>query len=244
MPDRAPIPTLRLEPLTGNLVGSTVEFLDTVESTNDRALACGVDGAVIVAEQQTLGRGRHGNTWHSAPGLGLWFSVALKGPSRGLMFAASLAVREAAMSRAALSIKWPNDLICAGKKVCGILVEHREGWSAVGIGINVHHRLEDFPESLRALAGSLESTTGVEWDRSVLLWNVLERIDDYVRQLRRGGFDDIRAFWSVACQIVGQTVCREGLTGRVVAIDEEGALLVETPGGRRERIAHEVEILP
>lgn len=226
------------------LAGSTVRIFDSVESTNDIALDCCEDGAVIVAEQQTHGRGRHGNVWHSAPGLGLWFSVGLKGPSRGLMFAASLAVREAVMSRAALSIKWPNDLVCAGKKVCGILVEHREGWSAVGIGINVHHRPEDFPESLRELAGSLESTTGLTWDRSQLLHRVLEHFDEYIRQLRRGGYDDIRAFWSVACQMAGQTVRREGITGRVVAIDEEGALLVETADGRRERISHEVEIVP
>lgn len=192
------IPGLVMPPLSTSVLTRRPCFLDAVVSTNDLALDCHEDGAIFVADRQTAGRGRHGNQWHSPPGLGLCFSVSFKGPSRGLMFAASLAVRDAAQPRAELAIKWPNDLLCAGRKVCGILVEHRERWSAVGIGINVHHRPEDFPESLREVAGSLESVTGLPWDRGVLLHDVLQTLDRSLAHLRRGGYARI---WS---QMVGR----------------------------------------
>jgi BirA family biotin operon repressor/biotin-[acetyl-CoA-carboxylase] ligase len=227
-----------LPPLHTHVVGSSLYFYDTVESTNALALRRGrrvvrEDGAVFVAERQTAGRGRHGNAWHSAAGLGLWFSVSLKGPSQGLMFAAALAVRDAARPKARLSIKWPNDVLCAGRKLCGVLVEHRDGWSAVGIGINVKHRPEDFPEELRESAGSLESATDREWDRDWLLSAVLQSLDGMVLRLRRGEQEAIWREWVAACRIIGATVRRDDVVGRVTAIDERGALLVETDTGLR-----------
>ncbi len=243
MPKSDTIPGLAVPPLRTRVLERRPRYLLTAQSTNDLALDCRKDGAIFVADAQTAGRGRHGNAWHSAPGLGLWFSVALKGSSRGLMFAASLAVREAVQPRAELALKWPNDLLCAGRKVCGILVEHREAWSAVGVGINVHHRPEDFPEALRKSAGSLDSTTGLPWARSGLLHAVLEALDAAVWRLRHGGHDALWREWSEACDMVGRRVHRNGWWGRVVAVDEDGALLVERKDGRQERITGEVDTL-
>ncbi len=239
------MPRLNLPPLNTAVVGSSVSFFDEAESTNNIALAKDTreDGAVFVAECQTAGRGRHGTRWHSAPGLGLWFSVSLKGPSRGLMFAASLAVRDAVRPRAELAIKWPNDLLCGDRKVCGILVEHRQGWSAVGIGINVRHRAEDFPEELRAKAGSLESATGLVWDRARLLHAVLLALDQNVIRLRRGGQDAIRTEWIEACRIIGRIVRRDSVIGRVAEIDEQGALVVEMSTGKRRVITGDIEVV-
>jgi len=152
------------------------------------------------------------------------------------MFAGALAVRQAARDRAALNLKWPNDLWCSGRKVSGILVEHQEGWNALGIGINVHQRPEDFPEALRETAGSLDSQTGQRWDRSGLLHEVLTALDDYVRTLRRGGLAEVHAEWAAASGLVGQTVSREGRSGRVVALELDGTLVFETAAGLR-RIA-------
>lgn len=239
------MPGLDLPPLNTAIAGSTVTFLEETESTNNLALSRHTreDGAVFVAERQTAGRGRHGARWHSAPELGLWFSVSLKGPSRGLMFAASLAVREAVLPRAELTLKWPNDLLCAGRKVCGILVEHREGWSAVGIGINVRHRDEDFPEDLRQIAGSLESATGLVWDRARVLHAILLALDHNVRRLRRGEHGSLQAQWAEACRIIGRIVRRDGVIGRVAAVDPQGALLVETRTGERRVITGDIEVV-
>ncbi len=255
MSDLASISRLVAPALRTRLVGGRLVVLDEVASTNDYALDPEEyrrrDGAVFVADRQCAGRGRHGNAWHSAPGLGLWFSVALKGPGRGLVFAAALAVRDAiaagmrpdAAAHTMVEIKWPNDVLCNGRKVCGILVEERDGWSALGVGLNVHHSLADFPAVIRHAAGSLESVTGHPWDRVRLLRGVLERLDTRVLELRGGGYEAMRCEWLKHCRIVGRVVrCGTGF-GRVVAADADGALLIQGPGGRQRMLAGELEIL-
>lgn len=242
-------------PVGTQLAGARVIVLNEVASTNDFALDPNEyrrrDGAVFVAERQCAGRGRHGNGWHSAPGLGLWFSLALKGPGRGLVFAAALAVREAilagmrpeAAAHTVVAIKWPNDVLCNGRKVCGILVEERDGWSALGIGINVRHSLADFPAPIRHTAGSLESVTGHPWNRERLFQETLKRLDTHLVRLREGGYEGLRREWLQACRIVGRVVRCGGGFGRVVAADTEGALLIQGPGGRQRVLAGEIEIL-
>ncbi len=209
----------------------TVHHVSSTPSTNLLALAGGGDGEVFVAETQTMGRGRLGNVWESAPGLGLWFSVRLEGPMRGVGFGAALAVRDAVAPRAVLKVKWPNDLLCNGRKVCGILVEQRSGWTALGVGLNVSHKPADFPAALRGRAGSLESETGLAWDRAALLERLLDRMDAVVLRLRAGEYESVRTEWAAACDMVGSRIRRGGLSGRVQAVDGDGALLVETGGG-------------
>lgn len=224
-------------------VGRRILGFDVIDSTNTYALEHGRDGDVIVAERQTLGRGRLGRVWHSPPGLGLWFTAVLEGPWRGLQFAAALAVRDAAADRCALKVKWPNDLLLEGRKVCGILVEDRNGRVAVGIGINVHHRIEDFPEGLRGKAGSLEALTGVRWDRVDLLRNVLTHLDQNVMLLTEGRFDEVRGRWAEACALRGRAVQCGDVRGTVQAIDEDGALLIDTPAGRRRIVSGDLDIV-
>jgi biotin-[acetyl-CoA-carboxylase] ligase BirA-like protein len=147
--------------------GFRVDFLREVDSTSTRALAAGEDEVAYVADAQTAGRGRRSAPWHSAPGRGLWMSIALRCPPQDLGFVAVLAVRDALRgpaapgveaplgAGAALTVKWPNDLLLAGRKVCGVLVEHRAGISAVGIGLNIAQEATEFPEDLREVATSL-----------------------------------------------------------------------------------------
>lgn len=224
MCEPAPPPARRAVLTKFNLVEST-------PSTNLLALAGGGDGEVFAAETQTQGRGRHGNVWESAPGLGLWFSVRLRGALPGAGFGAALAVRDAVAPRAVLKVKWPNDLLCNGRKVCGILVEQRSGWTALGVGLNVSHRPGDFPAPLRGLAGSLESETGLSWDRADLLERILDRMDAMLLRLRAGAYESVLAEWAAACDVVGSRIRRGGLSGLVTAVDGDGALLVETGGG-------------
>lgn len=154
------------------IVGQEVQFFDTLESTNDyakRLAAEGcVDGMSVIAGQQTLGRGRLGRKWLSPPDKGIYTTVVLRpdmAPAQTQIFTLAAAVAAVkAISRAVgirLGIKWPNDLVFDGKKVCGILVEmsseaDRVNHIVIGIGINYSQSAEEFPSELSNRAISLE----------------------------------------------------------------------------------------
>ncbi len=238
-----PYASLVASPLETLLVGREIVEFDVIDSTNTYALDHGGDGTVYVADRQTAGRGRQGRTWHSAPGLGLWFTVALEGLIEGLSFAAALAVRDALAPRAALAIKWPNDLLCNRKKICGILVEHRAGRTALGIGLNVHHQPDDFPEELRVKAGSLASEVGGTWDRAAVLRDVLTALDRTIILIREGQLAQVHRAWAEACRLEGRRIRTGGIEGRVLRIDGRGALIVEEAGVQHTIHSGEIEIL-
>lgn len=208
-----------------------IDWRDEVPSTNTLALEIQEEGVVVVADTQTAGRGQHGRRWESAPGLGLWFSICVKGDPHGLNFAAPLAIQEALASIAPLSIKWPNDLLHDGKKLCGILIEHRLGWNALGIGLNVNHELEDFPEELRPIATSLRLVTGQRIDRRELLDAILAALEPKLEDWRAGRVPPLFRAWSDACGIIGQPVRRSGVVGVARMLREDGALIVRTDAG-------------
>ena len=222
-------------------VGTRIFVLDEVDSTNNYALRLGGEGTVIVANRQTGGRGRHGRNWHSAADLGLWFSVAIEGLLPGIAFAAPLSVRDALRRRVEAELKWPNDVLIDGRKVCGILVEHRNGVTALGIGINVHHRPEDFPEHLRESATSLEAATGLSFTRTQVLKDVLTDLDAKVKVLREGGYEQIRKAWADACHVLGRQISCGDTFGIVDDIDTHGALIVTTPNGSQRIVSGEIE---
>lgn len=216
---------------------------DVVDSTNERALRIAGDGVVVLADQQTAGRGRHGRNWHSAPGLGLWFSIGFEPPADGLIFAGALGVRDALSARCNAKIKWPNDIVVDGKKVCGILVEYRQSRAALGIGINVHHRPDDFPPRLRDRAGSLESQTGQTFNRGELLRDVLTALDARVIVLRSGGLESLHREWVEACDLIGRRVLAGAVQGIVRTIQLDGALVLDTNAGpQRIRWGELVEV--
>ncbi|MCP4639540.1 MAG: biotin--[acetyl-CoA-carboxylase] ligase, partial [bacterium] len=109
MRERKPYEELVSTPIDTTVVGSRILVYEEVASTIDHSLRLGGHGVVVVADRQTAGRGRRGRSWHSAPGLGLWFSVAFERPLEGLTFAAALAVRDGARAWCPLTVKWPND---------------------------------------------------------------------------------------------------------------------------------------
>jgi BirA family biotin operon repressor/biotin-[acetyl-CoA-carboxylase] ligase len=240
MPELLRTPPLIATPLVTHIVGSRVIVYETITSTNDRALRLGGDGTVIVAEMQTAGRGRHGRAWHSRPGKGLYFSVAFDRPTEGLAFAAPLAVRDALASVVETAIKWPNDVLIDGKKVCGVLVEARQGRIVVGIGINVHHRAEDFPEGLRARATSIEAATGIHVDRGELLRDVLTRLDERVVAIRGGHIDQVFNEWAELCGVVGRRLRCASCEGIVQFIDTDGALVIASAEGPKRVMLGEI----
>ncbi len=178
--------------------GKTCLCFDKLESTNDYAKELAnqgkVHGILIVAEEQTAGRGRRGRSWKSKPGDAVAMSLCLEPgfapeKSAGLTLTAALAVAEAIGETAGLDaqIKWPNDLVVNGRKVCGILTElylKPDGYTVViGIGINVN--TTQFPEEIREIAGSLKLETGSEISRAALITSVMKHFEKRYEQFEQ-----------------------------------------------------------
>lgn len=215
--------------------GWRVEVLDEVPSTNalvvDRARAGEAAGLVVVAEQQTAGRGRLDRTWVSPPRAGLTFSVLLRPalPPAGwgwLPLLAGVAVAEALRERADLDavLKWPNDVLVAGRKVCGVLTEVAgPGAVVVGIGLNVTTREDELPHDQ---ATSVALAGGTTTDRDPLLRAVLRRLTGLLAT------EDPAAAYRALCSTLGQAVRLElpagaAVTGMAEAVDDDGRLVVD-----------------
>lgn len=253
----------RARPRLGRL-GSTILFFPTLGSTNDAAAShiadrspvVGADlgrpcaeGLVVVADEQTAGRGRRGHAWFSPPGSGLYVSVVLVpararvDPARAtrlLTLAVGVALAEAIDSSAGLRVdlKWPNDLYVARRKLAGILAEASGDAVIVGYGINV--TATSFPPDLRGRATSLESELGRVCDRPALLAETLTSLAARYADLLEGRFDAILDAWrrrapSAQGARVTWTTPGGPVTGVTAGIDDEGALLVRV-GDRIERI--------
>src|SRR5919201_282039 len=194
--------------LKGTIFPNHIQHFDSIGSTNTSAMqtaAAGApEGTVLIAEEQTRGRGRGANTWHSEPCSGIYCSVILRPalpPSDVLVLslATGLAVHSAVQKlNADLSpdLKWPNDGLLDRKKFCGILTEMnaeptRVRYIVVGIGLNVNHTM--FPPELQPIATSLRLVTGTEWSRVDLCAALLKSLDrEYQGLLEgRGGHDSI-----------------------------------------------------
>src|SRR3954463_7921828 len=179
--------------LAGSRVGNEIVVVEETESTNDLAWAAAergaVEGFVVFAEHQTKGRGQYGRRWESAPHQGLWFSILLRptlslreSPKLTLQLAHNIAATIEEETGSVPFIKPPNDIYIADRKVAGVLVEGRTASdgkyiAVAGIGINVNQTLEDFPEDLRATAGSLAMATGRTMDRGKLAIALLQKME-------------------------------------------------------------------
>ena len=177
------------------------QVLDQVDSTNSvcrRLAADGApDGTVVIAESQTAGRGRRGRSFLSPPGQGLYLSVLWRPDCEPEQLLPLTALAAVAVCRAIerlggdkVQIKWPNDLVLGGRKICGILTElSLEGESGhvdcvvVGIGVNCRQRAEDFPVELRQIAGSLDMALGEKISRPALAAAITEELDELRRRV-------------------------------------------------------------
>lgn len=175
------------------IIGREIFVLDETTSTNDSVLErvspTTSEGLVVFAECQTAGRGQRSNSWESAGGHGLWFSLLLRpkidiGESPRLAEWAARTVAETIANEFALpaTVKLPNDVMIAAKKVAGVLVEMRAQQNAshiaiVGMGVNVNHQLADFSEEIRERATSLALATGRKVDRHQFAVALLKNLD-------------------------------------------------------------------
>jgi BirA family biotin operon repressor/biotin-[acetyl-CoA-carboxylase] ligase len=179
--------------LEGCRIGNEIVVVDETESTNDLAWKAAEAGAqegfVVFAERQTKGRGQYGRRWESAPYLGLWLSVLLRpamtlreSPRLTATLAESVSQTIAEETGCAPTIKPPNDIYIAGRKVAGVLVEGRTAsdgsyLAVAGIGINVNQTIDDFPAELRETAGSLAMVSGRIVSRSKLAISLIRKLD-------------------------------------------------------------------
>jgi BirA family biotin operon repressor/biotin-[acetyl-CoA-carboxylase] ligase len=244
-----------LQPLLrGTIFDEHIHHYYRAGSTNtiamEAASAGALQGSVFLAEQQTAGRGRGSNQWHSAESAGIYCSVILRPalpPSEVLVLslAAGLAVRAAVQeidSRVMPDLKWPNDLLIAGSKFCGILTEMNAEATRVrhivlGIGINVNQA--EFPGDLQQSATSLRITTGSQWSRVDLCTALLKSLDREYRNLitnSEAHNDILRRFEEHASMVRGKPVRVEengGFEGVTEGLDPRGFLLVRTSDGLR-----------
>jgi len=183
-------------------IGNQIVVVEEARSTNDLVWAAAergdAEGFVAFAERQTVGRGQYGRRWESAPYQGLWFSILLRPPltlNESPLLTPLLAGASAATIMAetgcAASIKPPNDIFVAGRKIAGVLVEGRTAsdgsyLAVAGIGVNVNQAAEDFPTELQATAGSLRMATGRLIPRTQLAVALLRKLETDYRAFQAG----------------------------------------------------------
>jgi BirA family biotin operon repressor/biotin-[acetyl-CoA-carboxylase] ligase len=240
-------------------IGRRVLVYDHVDSTNTRALALAetdpdADGLVLIADQQTAGRGQYGRTWQSRPGSSLLMSVVLRPPPElrrpvSLTAWAAVSVAEAilALTGAQSRIKWPNDLLIRGKKVCGILIEQNgtggEITTVVGIGLNLSQTAEEFLQANLPDATSLGVISGGHIDAHTAARVVVRELDREYSRLLAGEQVAVEADWKWRIGLLGRHVVIEHLgggttTGRLRDMAFDG-LEVETADGFVQVVAPE-----
>ena len=245
-----------------HLFGGEVITLDCTDSTQKclRGLAEGgaKEGTVVISQEQGEGRGRMGRGWSSPRG-GLWFSILLR-PSipvedlhkLSLLFglAVSLALDRLGFQTV---LKWPNDVLAEGRKICGVLTEasiepDNVDYVIVGIGVNVNFSSDSLPNGIRAGAISTFDITGKKADRAELLCSILRESERLYIEASKTGFEAIIDGWKKRLNTIGRMVSvaspAGNYYGRAVSIDSNGFLVVETEKGKICVSSGDVAILP
>jgi BirA family biotin operon repressor/biotin-[acetyl-CoA-carboxylase] ligase len=249
------VPQVLLPRLRGTQFGRRIHHFFKVDSTNAVALGLAAEGephgTLVIAEEQTAGRGRLGRGWHSEKTTGIYVSLILRpalGPQHApvLTLAAGLAVREAVVEVTGLEVelRWPNDLLIGGKKFCGILNEmqaeaQRLHYVVMGIGVNVNQAR--FPGALEKVATSLRQAGGRTYSRLEILVRWLVALDRYYNRFLKDGAGYIIARFTDASpyargrQVRVSTPWGE-FTGVTAGLDDTGLLRVRRDDGKTERV--------
>ncbi len=234
--------------LTTEELGQTTRWLDRSPSTNTDARAWAdagaPHGALVFADHQTAGRGRHDRTWSTEPGLNLTVSVILRPEIRPAQYslitlAASLAVLDTIRSNCnpvSSQIKWPNDILVDGKKCCGMLLESvigidpAESFVILGIGLNVNQT--DFPDTLQNSATSIMLACGRPVDRSQILADLLGKLESILETLEKRP-ESIATLYQKEMEGVGERMTLTDVhtdrsyEGVLRGVDEAGALQMD-----------------
>ena len=257
---------VKLNQLVDPLSKIHVKYYREIHSTNTEALAliendAIEDNTLLLAEEQTAGRGRLQRTWVSAPEDSLTFSLVLRDSSHFpetpsiLTLVAGLAVHDAVQefTTAEVFIKWPNDILLNGKKVCGILTE--SVWQppilsgvVVGIGINIGEKAVPPQGQMRYPAASIQSITGQRVEREAILAHILQSFYQWLpladSQALRSEYENHLAFMGESVNIINE-VDQTNVTGKCLGITPTGALILQTSNGQTYHAeAGEVSLRP
>ena len=237
--------TLSHDGLRRALQDRPFRFLESVDSTQDVALAWLRDGAesgsVVIADEQRRGRGRQGRVWYTPPGVALALSVILRPTVKALpqiTMLGALAIYDMLQQAGAdaIAIKWPNDVRLLGRKVSGVLPEvswqgDRLQGVALGIGVNV--RADFTGTELAETAVSIEPALGKSVDRVELIATLLRRVDFWAMRLST---PELFETWKSRLETIGQYVTVGGVSGMALSVDRDGALLVRNSDDQVHRV--------
>jgi BirA family transcriptional regulator, biotin operon repressor / biotin---[acetyl-CoA-carboxylase] ligase len=213
-----------------------VESCESTQLLVDTSLP---EGALVVADHQSAGRGRLGRSWEAPAGTSLLLSLLLRPPPERhapeLSLVAGIAVADALERILGLSvqIKWPNDVMLRRMKIAGCLAEARDGVVVLGIGINVGQTADELPPN----AGSIRTLTGRPTDREELLSTLLEDLEHRYGAWREGGLDAVYDGLGPRDFLRGRQVTVDGATGVVTMIDREGKLEVAVGHGEVVKVS-------
>jgi len=233
-----------------------IQYFRHTDSTNNRAKLFASEGApegtLVVAEEQTRGRGRRGRTWFSPPGEGIYASIILRpsispneAPKLTLMASVAAAETLLSMTSLAINIKWPNDIIINGRKIAGILTEistemERIDYVVIGVGINVNTPRKSLPPDIEDTATSVLMETGNLFPRISLLRAYLEWLEIYYTTFMTRGFEPVMKRWKHLAGIIGRQISVDLIdrvrTGEVIDVDKDGFLILREHDGTLERI--------
>jgi BirA family transcriptional regulator, biotin operon repressor / biotin---[acetyl-CoA-carboxylase] ligase len=244
-------------------IGWRIEYFDEVGSTQRVAAELAEQGAaqgtVVIAERQNAGRGRMGRQWHSPPGVNLYATIILRPtiplaevPRLSLMAGVAAAEALEMATPGIVALKWPNDVWLNGRKAGGIIAEavtdQSRGLQCVllGIGLNLNLAARDIPPDLRDKATSVLVATGYPCDRSGITSALLQKLNTRYMETERSGFGAVRPVWEHYSALTGRIVSvldgESRMTGKVVGIDADGALILETSAGTVRVLTGDVSI--
>lgn len=235
-----------LQVLNTTAFGRKLKLLDVTTSTQEevrlRAEQGAEEGTLVIAEEQTIGRGRQGRKWHSPAGKGIWMSLLLRprlplsaAPQLTLLSAVAVCRAIRAVTGVAAGIKWPNDLLVDGRKVCGILLESAGEdemirYCIAGIGIDANLTPDDLPPELASIATSLQIESGRKVDRAVLIGAVMAELEKLYGLYMEEGFAPIGHLWEALSVTTGRQItiktAQGEVAGRAMGLDERGGLIV------------------
>jgi BirA family biotin operon repressor/biotin-[acetyl-CoA-carboxylase] ligase len=244
-------------------IGWRIHYFDEVGSTQKVAAEMAEQGAsqgtVVVAELQTAGRGRLGRSWHSPPNANLYATIILRprmaiGEVARLTLVAGVGAAEAfeTVAPGLVGLKWPNDVWLKGRKAGGIIAEavtsERQELACVllGIGLNLNLALHEVPEELRERATSVRIATGRRCDRIAVAATLFNRLNSRYMEAQESGFAAMKMAYERYFALAGKQVAvidgAVRVAGRVVGIDDTGALMLETQAGTARVVAGEVSV--
>lgn len=226
----------RVVPLLHGRFGSPYVYAESCESTQQLLADDLPEGAVAVSEYQAAGRGRLGRSWRVPPRTAILCSILLRPPSNRnaaqLSLVAGLATArtvERTLERP-VEIKWPNDVLCDGHKIAGVLAEARGPVVVLGIGLNVNQRQDELPSDARLPAASLFVLDALRRDRAPILADLLNELEllysSWVERGLESCLEDLRARDALR----GRRVSAGGASGTVVGVTSEGLLELEADG--------------